>query len=621
MMLPKGRILFVLVVLIFVLPSPAYAHADMVWSNPANGGIYPVGFLAQITLQFDEEIEASISSIKVYNSRLERKDIGDIQQNPNDEHTLNIDLAELGEDTYTVVWTVVSKIDGHSTTRLFTFFVGVVTEDSVPVANSTSLSSDTTLSPWEVGIRWLLFSAAFVIFGGFLLIPFVFVPRLKTIKVEFRDFWLELNRSLNSLIIKALLLWFFAGLALLLWQSLVISNNGLFHALINGAPILLLRTRFGKILLFRQLLAIGLFVLHWRSPDSHRLVKIIMAAGLLGSISLTSHNAAGSLWSVTSTFIDWLHLIANGAWIGGLVTLTLTFFPALRRLPGDNRSRVMLPPLRRFSKLALGSVLISTATGIYSASLHILSLNDFGETDYGKTLLFKISLVFVVFIFGSANVTALKPKWRLRIMSIIRQGDRWRDKLPHMIRAETLIGFLIIFTTAILTALPTPPPQPFPEGQQLPSNSVLREIDLPENQLKVFLALAPNWIGWNRYLIVLQDETGNSISDAERVRLRFYLPEADARTDWLIASPTQNGLYVTSGQDLILVGEWQIEIDIRRLNLADARFSIGWSMESPPAFIIDPTKPRTVNLLALIFLGFCSGGVIIWSVIAVRRPE
>lgn len=612
-MIPKGRILLALIVLILALPSPVSAHADLVQSYPVAGNIYPVGTLTQVSLQFDEAIEPSFSAIEVYNSSLERFDVGEVQPNPADVFNILVNLSELGEDTYTVVWTVVSRIDGHSTSGIFTFSVGTDNDNHLPLANPVALSSNSRLNLWEVGIRWLLFSSAFIIFGAFFVTKRILGEDVNAGVIEYENVFSVIKRSQDSLTTKALFVWFMAGLALFIFQSLVIGRKDLLDVLIDGIPMQLLTTRFGLIWVIRQLLALGIFFLHRNKPNSFKVVKLFLAAGLLLSLSLSSHNAAGALWPLMSIFVDWFHLLANGTWIGGLLVLTISFLPALHCLPPDERLQVAVTTLQRFSPLALGSVVVAFVTGIFSASLHFLTPEDIIGSPYGKTLLIKLALAILVLFFGLANTLALKPKWRQRFMLLIRRVDRWREKLAQRVQIETFIGLLILLTTALLTTLPTPPPQPIPEGQQLPSNSVLREIDLPDDQIKVFFTLAPNWTGWNRYIIVLQDDDGNPISDAERIRLRFFLPKADARTDWLIAAPTQDGLYIAAGQELVLVGEWQIEIDIRRSNMDDVRFPVAWSMEPPPTFVIDPAQPRPANWLALTLCGFCLMGFAYWT--------
>jgi copper transport protein len=613
-MLPRKYILLVLFIIWFVsVPSPVSAHADLIWSDPAAGSVYPLDSVSQITLQFDEVLEPKFSSIEVFNSRLERKDVGDITADDTDRHFLRVGLAELEEDVYTIVWLVVSTVDGHSTSGLFTFSIGDVDPDDIQIGLLPPPSSDAATSPWEVGIRGLQFLASFFIFGALLLKSLILGPGRRNINNGDVDFWENIYASLNFLVLGALTLWLLTGFVSLAWQSQAMGRNGLIDALERGIPSQLLGTRFGMIWSLRQILALVIIYVHWRNPNSQETIKIILAVQLLGSLSFSSHNAAGALWPIIFALVDWLHLLANSAWVGGLIALTLTFIPALRLLTKDKKQEIIIPVLKRFSILAIVSVVIVATTGIASAGLHILVPEDLLETYYGWTLLLKLALVSLILFFGLASTLSLRKEWRSQRPFINHMLERWRGGIVRFIRVETFIGVMILLTTALLTALPTPSPRPLPEGR-LPFNSVLREIDLPDEQLRVFLALAPNYIGWNRYLVVLQDQNRVLIPDAERVRLRFYLPEVEARTDWLISepSPDQAGLYVVSGRELVLVGDWQIEIDIQRSGLADVRFTIDWLMEPPPAFIVDPARPRLVNFLALTSIGLCLVVLIYW---------
>ncbi|MFQ5592815.1 MAG: CopD family protein [Anaerolineae bacterium] len=616
-----------LVILWLALAPLASAHADLVRSDPAAGVVYPVGSLSHVTLQFDEVLEPAFSSIEVHSSQLERVDAGEIQVDPSDPRILRVGLAELEPDIYTVTWLVVSTVDGHSTSGLFTFSVGLEIGDNVPSGAVPTPSTAAPTGGWEVGIRWLLFTAAMVAFGALLLVSTILGPSRRAIDGENEDIWPAIERNLSTLILGSALLWLCAGIASLGLQSVVVGRVGLAEAVARGVPLRLLGTRFGTIWAMRQLSALALLTLHWHSrnpqyfdraqykspiPNLQSPIKLALAAALLGSLSLSSHGAAGALWPALATVADWIHLLANSAWIGGLFALTLAFMPALRRLPDERRRLVLMITLRRFSTLAVRSVFVVAATGAFSAALHFLLPADLVETPYGLTLLLKLGLVLLILLIGLANNMALRPEAIARLPVPGHWMDRWRTTLPRAIRIEALVGLLILLATALLTAVPTPPPRPLPTGQ-IPFNSELREVDLPEEQLKSFVALAPNWIGWNRYLVVLQDVDGNPIADAERVRLRFYLPEVEARTDWIITSPTQDGLYVASGQELVLVGDWQIEVDIRRSRVPDTRFTVDWHMAAPPTTLVDPAQPRLANWLALAGLVFTAAGLVAWQ--------
>ncbi len=591
-----------LILVWLAVPRSASAHADLVWSDPGAGVGYPVGSLSRINLHFDEILEPAFSSIEVYNSRLKRMDEGNIKVDAADPRALIVDVVELPKDTYTVVWLVVSTVDGHSTSGLFNFSVGVEGEGIAPGGIALPKSSSAPPVAWEVGIRWFSFVTAVAAFGSLLLAAVVLYPARPWLGVN-DAFWPQVMRRLDAMMLGAIILWLLAALVALGLQTAVVGRAGLLDGLVRGVPFQLLKTRFGFVWLLRLIPALALLAFYWRDhnpqlriTNNRFALKLTLAAALLASLSLTSHGAAGQLWPVLATLVDWLHLLANGAWIGGLLALVLAFLPALRHLPADERHAALRPTLRRFSTLALTSVLIVAVTGAFLTSLHFLVPSDLVDTAYGRAWLVKLALGLLILVFGLANAVALRPAWADRLPL----AACWR--LSRAVQVEVWLGLIILLATAVLTTIPTPPPRPIDSGR-FAFNSELRQIDLPENNLKAFLALAPNYIGWNRYLVVLQDGNGNPIADTERVRIRFTLPEVDARTDWIILTSQPDGLYVTSGRDLVLAGDWQVEVDVRRDGLPDARFSLDWALSAPPTVKIDPRQPRPANWLALGLVG------------------
>ncbi|UCC52983.1 MAG: CopD family protein, partial [Anaerolineaceae bacterium] len=283
--------------------------------------------------------------------------------------------------------------------------------------------------------------------------------------------------------------------------------------------------------------------------------------------------------------LDWFHLLANATWLGGLAVLALIVVPIWRRT--GNQAGELFAVASRFSKVAVVAVAISAATGLYATTLHFLEPADILGRGYGRTLLLKLILVGVVLLMGLANQRALRNR---------------SFNLAKGITRETVVGGLILLVTAVITALPTPPPQIL-AADDIPFDGQLRQIALPEEDLRAYVSLAPSYIGWNRTMVVIQDSEGLPVANAERVRVRFSLPEVDARTDWRVMAPTENGLYVTEGQDMVLVGDWQVEVDVRRAGHLDTRFQLDWPLSTPPTMEVDPSQPRLVNWLSLGLLG------------------
>ncbi|UCC53150.1 MAG: copper resistance protein CopC, partial [Anaerolineaceae bacterium] len=155
-----------LLVLWLVWVNPVAAHADLVWSDPADGGAYSEGSLSRISLQFDETLEPHFSDSEVYDSRLHRVDTGQSRVDGNDQIVIRKALGDLPQGDYTVLWNVVSVADGHSTSGLFQFRVGDAEGSHSPTTFAEQSNSPNPPSAWEVTIRWLLFVSVFIAFGA-----------------------------------------------------------------------------------------------------------------------------------------------------------------------------------------------------------------------------------------------------------------------------------------------------------------------------------------------------------------------------------------------------------------------------------------------------------------------
>lgn len=166
-----------------------------------------------------------------------------------------------------------------------------------------------------------------------------------------------------------------------------------------------------------------------------------VGALLLGAFpALTGHANAGDLRGLTLT-ADVLHVWAVGGWIGGLA---LVLFLEHRRwrvseAPQPSRLPVLVP---RFSPVAMASVAILAATGLFASWVHLSRVSDLWDTAYGRLLVAKLVLVGVVLALGAFNFKRLTPQL----------GE------PHgpagMRRAAT-VEFLVANAVLALTALLT----------------------------------------------------------------------------------------------------------------------------------------------------------------------
>ncbi|AZM47201.1 hypothetical protein DMB38_16600 [Streptomyces sp. WAC 06738] len=116
----------------------------------------------------------------------------------------------------------------------------------------------------------------------------------------------------------------------------------------------------------------------------------VVAVGLAATWGMAEHASTGiQPWLAVP--MTMLHLLAVAVWLGGLASLTLS----LRLGP-----RVPSYVIRRFSRLALTSVSVLAATGLYQAWRGLGSWGALTDTSYGQLLLVKLGLVAVLITAG-----------------------------------------------------------------------------------------------------------------------------------------------------------------------------------------------------------------------------
>ncbi|WP_336047614.1 copper resistance protein CopC [Streptomyces sp. CA2R101] len=130
---------------------------------------------------------------------------------------------------------------------------------------------------------------------------------------------------------------------------------------------------------------------------------VIVAAGLAATWALAEHASTG-LQTAVAMPVDVLHLLAVAAWLGGLAALVVSLYwgpPVERRA------------VRRFSRIAFGSVLVLVATGVYQSWRQVGSWRALTDTTYGWLLLLKVGLVVVL-----VGIAWVSRRWTGRLTEV-----------------------------------------------------------------------------------------------------------------------------------------------------------------------------------------------------------
>jgi copper transport protein len=206
------------------------------------------------------------------------------------------------------------------------------------------------------------------------------------------------------------------------------------HAIsgISGVPLILdlLDARWGRLWVVRCL---GLLALAAIGRPGARMTA---GAAALWPLARSFQGHAGAHGALPAT-VDWIHLLAAAAWLGGLVQLAI----GPRPIPVETATRMR--------GLATTALALLIPAGVYGAFLHIPRPALLVESPYGRTLLLKLAAVTLLVALGAAN--------HFRHVPATQRGDeRAAHTLARTVRLEVAVAACVLLLTALLGVLPMP---------------------------------------------------------------------------------------------------------------------------------------------------------------------
>jgi copper resistance protein D len=251
-----------------------------------------------------------------------------------------------------------------------------------------------------------------------------------------------------------------AGMMRLVLVAADITNEAWAEAIGDGAVwVVVTQTQFGLVsqtrLLFAGILVVLLLRRRDRVPCWLRVPIAAMAVLLLGSLAWTGHaGGATGPGGRLHLLSDVLHVLAAGAWIGGLVPLAI-LLAQLSQRPDAECVAVCFQVLRRFSNLGVASV----ATVFVSGVINTWFLTDYMRgligTDYGQLVQIKIGLFLAMVCLAADNRLRLLPQLSPdRDRSDLQQNARTLGRLRDNIALEIALGLAIVYVVGVLGVTP-----------------------------------------------------------------------------------------------------------------------------------------------------------------------
>ena len=161
--------------------------------------------------------------------------------------------------------------------------------------------------------------------------------------------------------------------------------------------------------------------------------------------------------AIEQALLTWVHLISAAIWVGGSLFIGIVFSPLLKTMTNslEERMQIMIRVGRRFNKIAVPSLIILMATGLYSSHVLLGKPELLVATSYGVFLIIKIILVIALIITYIVHVRVIRKDVEEKIMSnqmSENQIQKLRKKIIILGEITVVLSLAILFFASLLDA-------------------------------------------------------------------------------------------------------------------------------------------------------------------------
>ncbi|MDQ2683112.1 MAG: copper resistance protein CopC, partial [Chloroflexota bacterium] len=373
-------------------PQTALAHATLGSTDPPANEIV-ASSPGRVELRFTEPVEETYTTVILVDQLGQEVGGTSFQIESTDATLVRLTIPDdLARGTYSVVWRTLSAADGHRFSGYFAFTIGSTAD--VRTVIPPTFDADAGAPDWlNYGSRWLVFLALSALAG-------LWFAWLAFVRPALAPVWQAAPGIVPRIRIYAFLagaLYLAANALALLVQVWGQTEGDAIGSVIDT----LTDTRWGNRWILRMLigslLTIALMVAPWWWPRRRRsmtAVILLLSAILPLPHALVSHSSAAQIGRTEAIMADYYHLIAMVAWFGGLLLILAVMRAGSDLLPGG-RWAYLVRLMPRFSVVALVCWAALGLSGFYAGYLHVGAWSGLTDTEYGRSLLYKLFAVVI----------------------------------------------------------------------------------------------------------------------------------------------------------------------------------------------------------------------------------
>ncbi len=378
----------------------------------------------KVQVTFGQPVKADLSTIVVVNAANQEVDDQDSRVGSGG-YVVTVTLPLLPAGTYVVLWRSHSARDGSIAGGSYVFHIasadgtvpalkGPLPHDSLSSGSAATQGSNTRgVSLLTAVARWLGL-LGLTLFLGMVFWWAVIQPRQHLSQTLAA----ELDRRMRQSSAPALLM----VLAAMLLEAAVQALQGGLPATATVVPSWLGATVWNRpsghaILAGVVLSLVGILVARRRKlgrpegahePRNQRLLLLAYAAVLALAFEFSGSGAPVTAW--WGPLVDYLHLLANGVWLGGLLYLAIVLTPALQTRSSRERQGYLAASIVQFNIPALLAVALVIVTGPLDATARMNGPEQLWTTAFGVVLVIKSVLFLGMAAIAYYYAFVLRPR-------------------------------------------------------------------------------------------------------------------------------------------------------------------------------------------------------------------
>jgi copper transport protein len=549
----KGRLAAAVLValsVIAILPASALAHAQLLGTQPVSGTTLQRA-PHEVIFEFNQAVGGTLGAVRVYNAAGKEVDSGNVSHPDRDEHWMGVGLpSQLPDGTYTATYRVVSA-DTHIVYGGLVFNVGHASKASQSVAGLIDRNKAGTVTNVAFGVvRALDYVSLSLLIGTLAFLLVAVAPAVADDERRREAFAGAFAKRIRRILTAAVALGVVVSVLGILLQGAEAGGLSLSSSLKSNVISSTFDSRFGWVWGVR---GIAWVVIGAALVGRRRLLgRALVAAGAVYLVMTPALAGHASIQSPVALFfpVDVLHVAAASVWVGGIATIVLALPAATRVLEPAQRTPLLVATLARFSRLALGSVLVIALTGVVQAYIDVRTLHALTSSTYGVLIVVKVLLFVLLVGFGVVNRERVIPTLKRLTGSGANPGATG-VLLRRTTRGELATMAGVFAVTAALVAYAPP----------IDAASGPFSLNARFGPAELELYLSPARIGPNAiHLYLINAKTGTQFTATKQLTVTAELPAKRIGPLQLKAYLSGPGHYTIPAAILSPAGTWTIEI-------------------------------------------------------------